>query len=134
MDRMCACGEPEPQVGDGLLCLPTLIHRGPGGKRLDTAGSRSSGRGQRKRGARPGSQPPPRRVLFFTLRPRFTDERARRGAALGTYDADRQVHAAWLLWRTRDLPQSLGIAPVVKRMYKTLGYDLSLYGGDDVDT
>ena len=29
-----ACGDPRPRAGDGVLCMPTLLHRGAGGQRV----------------------------------------------------------------------------------------------------
>ena len=44
-------GHPQPAAGDGVLALPTLLHRGPG-----TVGRARS-----------------RHVLFYTVRPEFLD-------------------------------------------------------------
>ena len=115
VERMRPCGNPEPRAGDGLLCLQTLIHRGPGGRQH---ASRAEGAGTSKTG---------RRVLFFTLRPKFVDKRAL-SSAVGSYDMDGQIHAAWLLWRTKGLSISTANARTVKQMYNSLGHDLSVYG------
>ena len=96
-------GCPQPQIGDAVVGLPTLIHRGPGGRQ----------------GA---VDAPLRRVLFFTLRPRFTDARA---TAEGTaYDADKQIHAAWLLWFCNDVLDDVARSGV-KAAYKKLGHNLA---------
>ena len=60
--RMRPLGKPLPAVGDAVLGMPTLVHRGPGHEVLDG---------------------PPRRVLFFTLRPTFHGERADGAAGIG---------------------------------------------------
>ena len=95
-------GAPQPNVGDAVVGLPTLVHRGPGG-----------------RGAQPGA--PLRRVLFFTVRPRFTDRALN---AEGTaYDPDKQIHAAWLLWACSNAVDE-ETRGRVHAAYKKLGHDL----------
>jgi len=108
VECMRPCGNPRPGLGDGVLALPTLVHRGPGGRNAPGAATRS------------------RRVLFFTLRPKFVDERVT--AKTGAYDEDGQVHAAWLLWRMHGLPTAAANAEAVCSMYKSLGHDLADYG------
>ena len=73
--RMQPCGEPAPDVGDALLALPTLLHRGPGG----------------------GGGAVARRVLFFFVRPIFAPARYLDGGVAFRYDPSSQVHAAYLL-------------------------------------
>ena len=108
--RMRPCGNPQPALGDGVLALPTLVYRGPGGSHTPGAAGRS------------------RRVLFFTLRPKYLD---RLEGTAGAYDEDGQVHAAWLLWRTQELPESAANAAATRSMYKTLGHSLAAYESDE---
>jgi hypothetical protein len=74
IELMQPCGEPEPAMGDALLALPTLLHRGPGG----------------------GGGTVARRVLFFFVRPVFAPTLFVEGGAF-RYDSSSQVHAAYLL-------------------------------------
>ena len=41
VDSMRPCGAP-PKVGDGIVCLPTLVHRGPGQLLVNTTRRKSS--------------------------------------------------------------------------------------------
>ena len=99
IESMVPCGDPEPGVGDGLLALPTLIHRGPGGGGRDVA----------------------RRVLFFFVRPAAESYEFQ-------YDSSAQVHAAFLLTlaEKRERPDWLPHceAQRVRQVYKELSYDL----------
>merc|ERR1712232_841195 len=76
---MRSLGVPNPAVGDGIVGLPTLIHRGPGS----------------------GAQE--RRVLFFSIRPLYKDlvaataEGNKSVADNDEHDYSEQVHAGWLL-------------------------------------
>ena len=82
VERMAPCGAP-PALGDGLLALPTLVHRGPGCEEPESGEERQ--------------------VLFFTLAPVFSGRQASATArSLGAYNPDAQIHAAWMLWRTGD--------------------------------
>ena len=137
---MRPCGMPAPAVGDAVLGLPTLIHRGPG----DRAAERSAPLGQRAHTLEEGAreygeygeqqrgdqqhceqqQRPLRRVLFFTLRPRFTGPRA--SAEGVTYDPDTQIHAAWILWRTAEVVDEKTRAHV-RSAYGRLGFDLAAF-------
>ena len=63
-----------------------------------------------------------RTIPFAKVRPKFLDGRP----DSGRYDADKQVHAAWLLWRTADvLPKHDQRS--VKEAYQRLGYDLTTF-------
>jgi hypothetical protein len=104
--RMRALGAPQPAVGDAVVALPTLVHRGPGQE----------------------ADGPPRRVLFFTLRPKFIGERAK-DAAGTAYEPDKQIHASWLLWRTRSITDE-ATRHAVRTMYKKAGYDLAKWGDE----
>ena len=63
------------RAGDGLLGLPTLIHRGPGN---------------------PAAASAPRCTLFLTLRPTYAN--AQPGRVEKRYDPALQVHASAVLW------------------------------------
>jgi hypothetical protein len=63
-------------VGDALLALPTLLHRGPGGGGGGTVA---------------------RRVLFFFVRPIFAPTHYLDAGGAFKYDPSSQVHAAYLL-------------------------------------
>ena len=106
MERMRTLGHPAPPVGHGVLALPTLIHRGPGGYT-------------------PGGERCSRRVVFFTIQPMFTDERGAHNGDTGSYDPGSQVNAAWLLHHTEKLPVLAGCVPAVRAVYKSLGFSLS---------
>jgi len=110
LERMRPMGA-TPRAGDGLIALPTLVHRGPGG--------------DPKLGKR--------WVLFFTIVPLFgadagddapeLDETFE--ATLGEYDPDAQIHAVWLLWRAAAAvkePQK------VVEAYRRIGFDLDAFG------
>ena len=108
MDMMRPCGRLEPGVGDAVVCLQTLVHRGPGEL----------------------AQGPGRRVLFFSIRPKFVGPRSATDSSVGTYDSDGQIHAAWLLWRTADVCPP-AVSAQVREDYRSLGYDLGGYTSDD---
>ena len=111
IDQMKPCGKAEPAVGDALLALPTLIHRGPGG----------------------GGGEVPRRVLFFFVRPIFSEEDGFEKDDIDSfkYDPSSQVHAALLLHlATMCAPKGFlrGIDPArVKKQYKEKGYELDWF-------
>ena len=112
-------------MGETLVALPSLIHRGPGNR---------SGQAARK-------------VLFFALRPRYgdgggsgagKDGAADRGAAppstdhaseeqVGSYDDATQIHVGWLLSRP-----GYGLDPKRRKQvltqYKRHGVDLESFG------
>ncbi|KAL7550634.1 hypothetical protein ACHAWF_013878 [Thalassiosira exigua] len=72
-------GKRRGKRGNGILCLPTLIHRGPGC---------------------PASSVEPRCMLFFTLRPTYRNLR-REGDVVRDhhrYNADLQIHASCVLY------------------------------------
>lgn len=91
----------EPGVGDALLALPTLVHRGPGGN--DACGK-------------------DRMVLFFTLQPEFAldDE------SVGTYDPETQIHAGWILWRAAAVLQQ--DRPHIVEKYREIGFEIESFG------
>jgi len=79
VDQMRPCGPDPAKLGDGLLALPTLVHRGPGGNDAHAAD---------------------RSVLFFTVVPLFANDNTEQRAEakkIGEYDPDAQIHAGWLL-------------------------------------
>jgi hypothetical protein len=97
---------PPPRAGDGLVALPTLVHRGPGG---DPAMGR-------------------RWVLFFTVVPLFAAEDGTDPAfeaTLGEYDPEAQIHAVWLLWRAAAAVRE---PDKVVAAYRECGYDLAAFG------
>ena len=79
VEQMRPCGPDPAKLGDGLLALPTLVHRGPGGNDAHAAD---------------------RSVLFFTVVPLFANDNTEQRAEakkIGEYDPDAQIHAGWLL-------------------------------------
>ena len=96
-----------PKRGDGIVALPTLVHRGPGGNE--------------NRGT-------DRSVLFFTIAPIFDGAKddPEFDMSLGEYDAEAQIHAGWLLWRAGKVlgPE----VPRVINLYDELGFNLSQFG------
>jgi len=106
---MLPCGQPEGCAGDGILALPTLLHRGPG--TMDLPAGEAG-----------------RTVCFFSVRPKFSGERAELNG-FGTYDPDKQVHGAWLLWRLGAILDKRTKHRVVKA-YAQLGYSLSAFSND----
>jgi hypothetical protein len=100
--QMRPCGAP-PDVGDGIVCLPTLVHRGPGGND-DLARER--------------------KVLFFSVKPIYAGFHCADGD-VGEYDAEAQIHAGWLLWRTSHI---LIEPEAVLRGYEEIGYSLLDFG------
>jgi len=108
IDGMRPCGRTDTAAGGGLLAMPTLVHRGPG--TLRSAEGRS--------------------VLFFTIRPRFYGKRSL--VNVGLYDADRQIHGAWLLWKLRKHGQiSKKECERVERKYKARGLPLTAHENDE---
>ena len=106
IESMRPVGAP-PKAGDGLVALPTLVHRGPGGN--DTTGNE-------------------RWVLFFTIQPVFEGKASDPDfdMNLGEYDAEAQIHAGWLLWRAGKV-----LGPEVPRvvgLYEDLGFNLGQFG------
>jgi hypothetical protein len=76
------CGPASSTAGDGVLALPTLIHRGPG---LASSATNS------------------RYVLFFTLRPLYEGAinsyyHGRRKQEFHTYNPELQIHAGCVLY------------------------------------
>ena len=69
---------PPPGTGDGLVALPTMVHRGPGGN--DAMATERS-------------------VLFFSIQPVFPPEKRAFSDEIGTYDPEAQIHGGWLLHR-----------------------------------
>lgn len=104
---------PPPRAGDGLVALPTLVHRGPGG---DPALSGGPSRGRRW-------------VLFFTIVPTFPSEGEEVDDAfettLGEYDPEAQIHAVWLLWRAAGAVRE---PAKVVAAYRECGFDLDAFG------
>ena len=109
-------GPGRPDVGDTLLALPTLIHRGPGNVHGAT----------------------PRKVIFFSLRPKYAGQGVGLGAApllegvgeeavVGEYDSGTQLHAGWLLSRGGYALDAKAIRAVLQR-YKAHGIDLESFG------
>lgn len=86
------CGS--PAAGDGMVALPTLIHRGPG-----TVGSKKW-----------------RHVLFFSVRPVSPGGA---GTSTDVYDKDYQIHNEWLL---HALGSSAEEEEKVLAMYSAAGY------------
>lgn len=68
-------GRVDPTAGDGMLALPTLVHRGPGN---------------------PSSATESRYVLFLTLRPLYRNTTT--AAMYHRYNPDLQVHAGCVLY------------------------------------
>ena len=93
-------GTPNPEVGDAIVGLPTLVHRGPGGYSIR-------------------ERTPMRRVLFFVIEPRFSDK----PTEVASYDPDKQVHAAWLLWYCSEAVDDL-TRDRICATYKRLGHNL----------
>ena len=100
---MRPCGPPRP-AGDGLLALPTLVHRGPGNR----------------------GNPSDRRILFFSVRPVFAED----PGSVGTYDSSEQLHAGWLLSRTGSLITA-DEAKLIFGEYRKIGFDLQGFGRID---
>lgn len=103
VSRMHPMGAP-PDAGDGVVALPTLVHRGPGGN--DALATERS-------------------VLFFTIVPLFDDDDFEE--TLGNYDPDAQIHAGWLIWRTGSLLGDPKIECVMDE-YSRLGFELRSFG------
>ena len=101
---------PPPKPGDGVVALPTLVHRGPGGN---------------------DAQAMSRKVLFFTIVPVYEDDDDF-DEELGEYDPEKQIHAGYLIWRTGSL---LGNARIRTAMgeYAKLGFDLQAFSKDTGD-
>ncbi len=95
-----------PGVGDGILALPTLVHRGPGAYDSDAH----------------------RKVLFFTLRPLFPGVKAGAGH-VGVYDADAQIHAGWLLHRMQAAVKESG---EVEKAWAEHGVQLAMFGEGEI--
>jgi len=100
--EMRPCGQP-PDVGDGIVCLPTLVHRGPGGNEEKLQ---------------------ERKVLFFSVKPIYPGFHWGDGD-VGEYDAEAQIHAGWLLWRTSHVIRE---PEEVLRAYERVGYSLLNFG------
>ena len=103
------CGAPHPQAGDGFIALPTLVHRGPG--TMDS--------------------PKTRYVLFYTVRPQYSDmadDEHTYDPSL-EYSPDTQVHAAYIL---HHLSPGKRMLSRVQHMYEasTHTYDLSAFTPD----
>ena len=101
LEAMRPAGAP-PKAGDGLIALQTLVHRGPGNNNC----------------------PFERKVLFFSLRPVFSDARDA-VKDIGTYDPASQIHAGWLLWRAAE---AVPDAEEVISNYDELGFQLTNFG------
>ena len=67
-------GDKTTNAGDGLLCLPQMIHQGPGN---------------------PSSCSRSRYVLFFSLRPTYNNTTCQ----VVKYDSSRQIHASYILFQ-----------------------------------
>jgi len=105
--RSMRCLGGSQAAGDGIIALPTMIHRGPG------AGDQQ------------------RLVLFFSARPVFEDMAAPHGSSKDNlegpsvadndeHDYSEQVHAGWLLARLQSDEETAR----VQEMYRLLGYRL----------
>ena len=103
------CGAPRPRAGDGFIALPTLVHRGPG--TMDS--------------------PKTRYVLFYTVRPQYSDMEDDEHAYDPSleYSPDTQVHAAYIL---HHLSPGKGMRSRVQHIYEasTHAYDLSAFTPD----
>eukprot|EP00908_Phaeocystis_cordata_P023146 Transcript_5573.p2 GENE.Transcript_5573~~Transcript_5573.p2 ORF type:complete len:447 (-),score=79.49 Transcript_5573:52-1392(-) len=106
LSQMAPCGAP-PGVGDGLVALPTLVHRGPGCEEPQSGEERQ--------------------VLFFSIAPVFSGERAA-DSDVGSYDSDAQIHAGWLLWRAE--AQLAPRRAAVLAAYSELGFSLGTHLGE----
>ena len=104
MEQMRPMGPDPATRGDGLVALPTLVHRGPGGNDAHAAD---------------------RSVLFFTVVPLFDDDDE--GKKIGEYDADAQIHAGWLLAHAGGV-MSQEEEDTVLDSYESLGYHLRQFG------
>ena len=92
-------GKKDVKAGDGLLCLPTLIHRGPGN---------------------PTSAKNSRCMLFFTLRPLYTNMKCECGLdkSMHKYNPALQIHAPCILYNQ---------FKKVKSIYESSGCSLDGY-------
>ena len=101
---MRPCGDSTPAAGDGMLALPTLIHAGPGAV---------------KNGAK-------RRVLFFSVRPRFSPDEYHKPPSQDAYDDGAQVHAGWVLFYGEKEITAERKREVLTG-YRELGYDMQAF-------
>ena len=106
-------GPSSPKAGDTLIALPTLVHRGPGNPH--------------------GASP--RKVLFFSLRPRYDSTTSGRSdqaetlvaADVGVYDDATQIHVGWVLSREGYSLDSKERRAVLQS-YRALGINLDDFG------
>ena len=106
VEDMRPCGPADPEIGDAVIGLPTLYHRGPGTLQQPVDG-------------------PGRAVVFFSVRPKFSGERAR-SQGLGAYDPAQQVNAAWLVWRCQQVISAQERRRVLAA-YEAIGHPLTDY-------
>jgi len=99
--RMRCIGE-DPSEGDGILALPTMVHRGPGGG-YDNITQRV--------------------VLFFTVQPIYSKD----DKVVGTYDPKAQIHAGWLVWRAYNEINEVDRTRIFQA-YSRLGFELNSFG------
>ena len=131
MDAMRPMRGVGSDVGDSMVALTTLIHRGPGNADRSSSGD-SGARKENSRGKRGKlAKRTARRVLFFDVKPQFRNPTTGRleGGDIGDYEPEYQVHAAYLLSRARAssyMPKDRDQRRV-RDAYKELGYDLSQF-------